>query len=83
VRSDKKGGPRTVHHIVDVVDEMGVFGTCSCGEQVVYYSDNGVKCRSCGKLYGVWLERKPSPEEKEEIQVSNLDATTHRAPLTF
>ncbi len=29
----------------------------------MYYSDSGVKCESCGKLYGVWSARLKKVEE--------------------
>ena len=41
-----------------MLETRGVFGTCNCGGRVLYYSDSGVKCESCGKLYGVWSNRR-------------------------
>lgn len=38
------------------------YGTCKCGGRVLYYSDLGVRCESCGKLVGVYHpEYKPNP----------------------
>lgn len=53
-----------------VLEEKGVFGTCSCGAEVRYYSNNGVVCSRCGKLYGTWLirrGRKTSEYERLEV----------------
>lgn len=41
-----------------VLEDRGVFGTCSCGGDVKFYTDSGVKCSVCGKLYGLWYIRK-------------------------
>lgn len=44
--------------LIQVVEERGVFGKCSCGGEVLFYSDSGVRCKKCGKLYGTWFQRK-------------------------
>jgi hypothetical protein len=49
--------PRTVR-LIEVVEEKGIFGKCSCGGEVLFYSDSGVRCKRCGKLYGTWFKRK-------------------------
>jgi hypothetical protein len=41
------------------IKEKGVFGQCDCGHDVYYYSDRGIRCSSCGTLYGTWKERLP------------------------
>jgi len=43
---------------IQVVKECGIFGKCLCGGDVLFYSDSGVKCMECGKLYGTWLKKK-------------------------
>jgi hypothetical protein len=55
--------PKSVQRRIDILEELGVFGTCSCGAPIIYFSDNGVKCRDCRKLYGVWLDKKPKPQQ--------------------
>ena len=37
-----------------MLKEKGTFGSCSCGGDVSFYSNRGVQCDRCGKLYGVW-----------------------------
>ncbi|MCP8308331.1 MAG: hypothetical protein H3Z54_06515 [archaeon] len=46
--------------LIQVVVEKGIFGKCSCGGEVLFYSDQGVRCKKCGKLYGTWFQRKKS-----------------------
>ncbi|MGQ9719448.1 MAG: hypothetical protein ACUVWK_06410 [Nitrososphaerales archaeon] len=48
---------RTVRTI-QVVEERGAYGKCTCGGEVLFYSDFGVRCKACGKLYGTWFHRK-------------------------
>ncbi len=55
-----------------IVSTMGKWGECNCGGTVHYYSDFGVRCGECNKLYGTWVEnlRKSKEEERrrrEEI----------------
>lgn len=38
---------------------LAIYGICSCGGNIVYLSDNGIKCQNCNKLYGTWHKRKP------------------------
>ncbi|MEM3084966.1 MAG: hypothetical protein QXP61_07755 [Nitrososphaerales archaeon] len=40
-----------------VVKEKGVFGCCDCGHEIFYYSDRGIRCSACNKLYGTWKEK--------------------------
>jgi hypothetical protein len=41
-----------------VLPEKGVFGVCSCGGDIMFYSNRGVLCSRCGKLYGTWQYRR-------------------------
>jgi len=41
-----------------VLADKGVFGICSCGGDIMFYSNRGVLCTSCGKLYGTWQFRR-------------------------
>ena len=52
-----------IQRTITVLETRGVFGTCNCGGRVLYYSDSGVKCESCGKLYGVWITRQKQDEK--------------------
>lgn len=49
-----------------ILKDRGVFGTCSCGGDVVFYSNHGVQCKRCGKLYGIWQRRKKKQFKVEE-----------------
>ena len=44
--------------LIETMDSKGVFGRCSCAGEVLYYTDQGVRCSTCGKLYGVWSNRR-------------------------
>ncbi len=48
--------PKSIR-LIESIHNKGVFGSCSCGGQVLYYTDKGVRCSTCGKLYGVWANR--------------------------
>jgi predicted secreted acid phosphatase len=50
-----------------VLKQLGKYGDCACGGDVVYYSDFGVRCEKCTKLYGTWVEniKKAKQEEKQ------------------
>jgi len=48
--------PKSIR-IIESVHNKGEFGPCSCGGKVLYYTDRGVRCSTCGKLYGVWANR--------------------------
>ncbi|MEM1993912.1 MAG: hypothetical protein QXW32_00310 [Nitrososphaerales archaeon] len=41
-----------------ILNDKGVFGVCSCGGDVMFYSNRGVLCTKCGKLYGIWQYRR-------------------------
>jgi len=41
-------------HVIESLHSKGVFSSCSCGGYVLYYTDRGVRCSTCGKVYGVW-----------------------------
>ncbi len=43
--------------LIESIHGKGVFGPCSCGGEVLYYTDRGVRCSTCGKLYGVWANQ--------------------------
>lgn len=48
---------RKTIRLIESIHSKGVFGPCSCGGEVLYYTDKGVRCFTCGKLYAVWAER--------------------------
>jgi len=41
-----------------ILTDKGVFGLCSCGGEIMFYSNRGVLCTRCGKLYGTWQYRR-------------------------
>lgn len=51
---------RKTIRLIESIQSKGVFGPCSCGGEVLYYTDMGVRCATCGKLYGVWTEKRRS-----------------------
>jgi hypothetical protein len=53
--------------VAETLTNMGVFGTCTCGGDVVYYANRGVMCHDCGKLYGVWYYRRGKPKPMNHI----------------
>ncbi|MEM2955750.1 MAG: hypothetical protein QXM25_03435, partial [Nitrososphaerales archaeon] len=59
--------------LIEVVEEKGVFGKCSCGGDVLYYSDSGVRCKKCGKLYGTWFKRKKLAIKHSEETLKKIE----------
>jgi DNA-directed RNA polymerase subunit N (RpoN/RPB10) len=53
-------GRRKTIRLIESIHSKGIFGPCSCGGEVLYYTDKGVRCSTCGKLYGVWAEKRYS-----------------------
>ncbi|MEM3437486.1 MAG: hypothetical protein QXP55_02980 [Nitrososphaerales archaeon] len=64
--------PKTVR-LIQVVEEKGVFGKCSCGDDILYYSDSGVRCKKCSKLYGTWFKRKKSAIKHSEETLKKIE----------
>jgi hypothetical protein len=52
-----KGTKRVAKEAPYIVKEKGVFGHCECGYEIYYYSDRGIRCSACAKLYGTWKEK--------------------------
>jgi len=48
--------------------ERGIFGNCSCGGRVLFYSDTAVKCEVCNKLYGLWFKRWKRSSSMERLE---------------
>tara|TARA_B100000315_G_C14465169_1_gene535623 strand:+ start:711 stop:998 length:288 start_codon:yes stop_codon:yes gene_type:complete len=46
--------------LIESIHTKGVYGPCACGGDVLYYTDKGVRCSTCGKLYGVWADKNTS-----------------------
>ena len=61
--------------IVQVVEECGIFGECLCGGDIIFYSDSGVKCKDCGKLYGTWLKRKNRKPRLSTVIKDNMETS--------
>jgi hypothetical protein len=70
--------PKTIRAI-ESIHSKGVYGPCSCGGEVLYYTDRGVRCSTCGKLYGVWKQRQSAllKRAKGLLQASNGAAEYH------
>lgn len=49
-----------------VMSSMGKWGKCVCGGWVLYYSDYGVRCSECKRLYGTWIENLKKSKEMEK-----------------
>ncbi len=69
--------PRTIH-LIQVIEERGIYGKCSCGGDLLFYSDQGIRCKECGKLYAFWydslndsLKRRLSSARKQNCSRSN------------
>lgn len=59
--------------LVQVVEKCGIFGKCLCGGDVLFYSDSGVRCKDCGKLYGTWSERKRRKPRRSKSLLKSED----------
>jgi hypothetical protein len=59
--------------LIQVVKEKGIFGKCSCGDDILYYSDSGVRCKNCGKLYGTWFNKKRSAIKHSEETLKKIE----------
>lgn len=75
------GGEKTIQGTL-IVNQLGKYGDCGCGGNIVYFSDYGVRCESCNRLYGTWVEniKKAKQEEKQrkeeiayKIQLKKID----------
>ncbi|MEM3383069.1 MAG: hypothetical protein QXL52_04500 [Nitrososphaerales archaeon] len=64
--------PKTIR-LIQVIEEKGIFGKCSCGDNILYYSDSGVRCRKCSKLYGTWFKRKKSAMKHSEGTLKKIE----------
>lgn len=66
---------------INVIETRGQFGQCTFGGRVMYYTDSGVKCESCGKLYGVWHNRnnqnKNVAKKIEEVYSEKIKELMH------
>ncbi len=64
--------------LIDSVHSKGVFGVCACRGEVLYYTDKGVRCSTCGKLYGVWSDNhnsliKRAKDLIDKTQTTNIE----------
>jgi Zn-finger nucleic acid-binding protein len=74
---------------ISVIEGKGIFDICDiCGGEILFYSDNGVKCSKCGQLFGVWYDRKPKiaqelekEKEEEKAQKAAEEALAEAAPI--
>ena len=56
---------RRALRIIYPLYEKGLYGPCSCGGSIFYYSDHGVRCDKCKQIYGVWSDRKAATHPNE------------------
>jgi hypothetical protein len=55
--------------------DQGTWGSCGCGGKISYYSDFGVRCEKCSKLYGTWVEdlkKSQREEQKRKEHIAHL-----------
>jgi hypothetical protein len=50
-----------------VLSDKGIFGICNCGGEIMFYSNKGVLCTRCGKLYGTWQYRRGRKNNPYEL----------------
>ena len=65
--------------LIESIHTKGVFCHCACGGDVLYYTDKGVRCSTCGKLYGVWADKHNLLIKRAK---SLLDKTQRITPKT-
>ena len=63
---------RNPNQNVLVVAQMGKWGDCRCGGEVLFYSDFGVRCEKCNKLHGTWVENIRKAKEEERLRKEDL-----------
>jgi len=54
------------------VKEQGTWGNCGCGGKIVYFSDFGVRCEKCKKLYGTWVENLKKAKQEEHRKKEHI-----------
>jgi len=73
--------------ILESIPTKEPFGRCSCAGEILYYTDRGVRCSTCGKLYGVWtnqhhsqikrtlrlIEETRKPRSEDNIEQKNIE----------
>ena len=65
--------------LIESIHTKGVFGPCACGGDVLYYTDKGVRCSTCGKLYGIWTNQQNSLIKRAQ---NLIDKTQRITPKT-
>jgi hypothetical protein len=48
------------------------WGNCGCGGKIVYYTDFGVRCEKCSKLYGTWVENIKKAKQEEHRRKEHI-----------
>jgi hypothetical protein len=54
------------------VDGQPTWGNCGCGGKIVYFSDFGVRCETCNKLYGTWVENLKKAKQEENRKKEHI-----------
>lgn len=74
--------------LIESIHNKGIYGNCSCRGEVLYYNDMGVRCSTCGKLYGIWTNKYQSLIQRTNKlinQTQNYDSKDEESdePITF
>jgi hypothetical protein len=65
--------PSSVDGIVaEKVNGQNAWGSCGCGGKIVYYTDFGVRCEKCKKLYGTWIENLKKAKQEEHRRKEHI-----------
>ncbi len=54
------------------VKDQETWGNCGCGGRISYYSDFGVRCEKCKKLYGTWVENLKRAKQEEHRKKEHI-----------
>ena len=54
------------------VNGQNSWGNCACGGKIVYYTDFGVRCDRCKKLYGTWVENLKKAKQEEHRRKEHI-----------
>lgn len=63
--------------LIENIHNKGIFGSCACGGEVLYYTDKGVRCSTCGKLYGVWTDKRNSLIQRTKDLIEKTQTFNH------
>ena len=64
--------------LIESIHGKGVFGHCACGGDVLYYTDKGVRCSACGKLYGIWADKHTSFINRAKLLLEKMQTVSSK-----